>query len=88
MHIIDSSGLRDCVRRLRLQPSEVELSKRWWQKLQTIDLFLDRKALILLPFSSHPDALEAFTYWEVRALVSARYRMSTKRFGVCRLRSW
>ena len=87
MHIIDSSGLRDCVRRPRFQPSEAELSKRRWQKLQAIVLFPDRKALILLSFGSHPDALEAFTYREVRTLVSTRYRMSIKRFGVCRLRS-
>jgi len=46
MHIIDSSGLRDCARRPRLQPSEAELSKRWWQKLQAIVLFLDWKAPI------------------------------------------
>ncbi|WP_237778439.1 hypothetical protein [Alloprevotella tannerae] len=45
------------------------------------------KNAYFLPFSSHPDALEAFTYWEVRTLVSTRYRMSIKRFGVCRLRS-
>jgi putative cystathionine gamma-synthase (O-succinylhomoserine (thiol)-lyase) len=45
------------------------------------------KSAYFLPFNSHPDALEAFTYWEVRTLVSARYRMSIKRFGVYRLRS-
>jgi putative cystathionine gamma-synthase (O-succinylhomoserine (thiol)-lyase) len=31
------------------------------------------KSAYILPFGSHPDALEAFTYREVRTLVSTRY---------------